>query len=187
MTDGISQDSVRRPSLALRSRGVWVYALGIGRRYRRRELQQIATNSRYVFSANFRSLSRVARRISAKLCRGKCKLLLLSKAYSRHNYQNYEQYYYNHYRYHYYLCIVKVIIFVVAMFIIISTIIIIVIIIILIIVIIIIIPKSFTTYVLLKLQTFITGRPLRPRPHLPGPHIRPSGKGIRFIKWWGYF
>ena len=91
MTDGISQDSVRRPSLALRSRGVWVYALGIGRRYRRRELQQIATNSRYVFSANFRSLSRVARRISAKLCRGKCKLLLLSKAYSRHNYQNYQQ------------------------------------------------------------------------------------------------
>ena len=68
MTDGISQDRVRRPALALRSQGVWVYALGIGRRYRRRQLMQIATNGRYVFTANFRSLSRVARRISGKIC-----------------------------------------------------------------------------------------------------------------------
>ena len=71
MTDGISQDRVRRPALALRSQGVWVFALGIGRRYRKRQLQQIATNRRYVFTANFRSLNRVARRISRKICRCK--------------------------------------------------------------------------------------------------------------------
>ncbi len=72
MTDGISQDRVRRPALALRNQGVWVFALGIGRRYRRRQLQQIASNRRYVFTANFRSLTRVSRRIATKLCRCKC-------------------------------------------------------------------------------------------------------------------
>ena len=71
MTDGISQDRVQRPALALKSHGVWVFALGIGRRYRRRQLQQIATNRRYVFTANFRGLNRVARRISRKICRCK--------------------------------------------------------------------------------------------------------------------
>ena len=71
MTDGISQDPVRRPALALRGLGVWVFALGIGRRYRRRQLQQIATNGRFVFTANLRGLNRVARRISRKICRCK--------------------------------------------------------------------------------------------------------------------
>ena len=71
MTDGISQDRVRRPALALKSQGVRVFALGIGRRYRRRELHQIATNERYVFTANFRSLNQAARRISRKICRCK--------------------------------------------------------------------------------------------------------------------
>ena len=71
MTDGISQDRVRRPALALKSQGVRVFALGIGRRYRRRELHQIATNGRYVFTANFRSLNQAARRISRKICRCK--------------------------------------------------------------------------------------------------------------------
>ena len=71
MTDGISQDSVRRPALALRSKGVLVLALGIGTRYRRSQLQQIATNSRYVFTSHFRKLNQVARRISSKICRSK--------------------------------------------------------------------------------------------------------------------
>lgn len=79
MTDGISQDRVRRPALALRSHGVWVYALGIGRRYRRRQLRQIATNGRYVFTANFRSLSRVARRISGKICLSELSVFMFSE------------------------------------------------------------------------------------------------------------
>ena len=82
MTDGISQDSVRRPSLALKSQGVRVFALGIGRRYRRNQLQQIATNSRHVFTGNFRSLNRVARRISTKLCRSKFNVLFLFSKYT---------------------------------------------------------------------------------------------------------
>ena len=83
MTDGISQDRVRRPAQALRSHGVWVFALGIGRRYRRRQLQQIATNRRYVFTANFRSLNRVGRRISRKICRCKSITQYSAKSLSR--------------------------------------------------------------------------------------------------------
>ena len=71
MTDGISQDSVRWPALKLKSQGVRVFALGIGRRYRKNQLLQIATNSRHVFTADFRGLSQVARRISSKICRSK--------------------------------------------------------------------------------------------------------------------
>lgn len=71
MTDGISQDSVLRSALKLKSQGVRVFALGIGRRYRKNQLLQIATNSRHVFTANFRSLRQVAGRISREICRSK--------------------------------------------------------------------------------------------------------------------
>ena len=71
MTDGISQDSVLRPAFKLKSQGIRVFALGIGRRYRKNQLLQIATNSRHVFIANFRSLRQVAGRISRQICRSK--------------------------------------------------------------------------------------------------------------------
>lgn len=71
MTDGISQDSLRRPLRDLRNVGVRILALGIGRKFRRAQLNQMAANSRYVFNAGFRSLHRVVRSIKRTACGGK--------------------------------------------------------------------------------------------------------------------
>ena len=70
MTDGISHDSVVRPSRDLRNAGVRILALGIGRKFRRSQLYQMAGNSRYVFKAGFRSLSGVVRSIKRAACGG---------------------------------------------------------------------------------------------------------------------
>ena len=70
MTDGISQDKVARPSRNLRNAGVRILALGIGKRFRRAQLNQMAANRRYVFNAGFRSMSRVVRSIKRTACGG---------------------------------------------------------------------------------------------------------------------
>lgn len=70
MTDGISQDSVVKSSRALRNAGVRILALGIGTKFRRAQLNQMAANPRYVFKAGFRSLHRVVRSIKRTACGG---------------------------------------------------------------------------------------------------------------------
>lgn len=70
MTDGISQDGVVRPSRDLRNTGVRILALGIGKKFRRVQLIQMAASRRYVFNADFRSLSRVVRSIKRTACGG---------------------------------------------------------------------------------------------------------------------
>lgn len=71
MTDGISGDSVVRPSRDLRNAGVRILALGIGRKFRRSQLHQMAMNRRYVFNADFRNLHRVVSSIKRTACGGK--------------------------------------------------------------------------------------------------------------------
>lgn len=71
MTDGISQDSVVSPSRDLRNAGVRILALGIGRKFRRSQLNQMTMNSRYVFNSGFRSLHRVVSSIKRAACKGK--------------------------------------------------------------------------------------------------------------------
>jgi len=70
MTDGISQDSLRGPSRALRNAGVRILSLGIGRKFRLAQLNQMTANPRYVFKAGFRSLHRVVRSIKRTACGG---------------------------------------------------------------------------------------------------------------------
>ena len=71
MTDGRSQDDVRRPSSLLRRRGVRIFCLGIGRRYNLRQLLQMAGSRRNVFTADFRNLGSMVRAIKQKACKGK--------------------------------------------------------------------------------------------------------------------
>lgn len=70
MTDGISQDSLRRPLRDLRNKGVRILALGIGKKFRQAQLNQMAANPKYVFKAGFRSLYRVVRSIKRTACGG---------------------------------------------------------------------------------------------------------------------
>ena len=81
MTDGISQDSLRRPLRNLRNVGVRILALGIGRKFRLAQLNQMAANPRYVFKAGFRSLHRVVRSIKRTACGGEYIRLNKDKKY----------------------------------------------------------------------------------------------------------
>lgn len=68
MTDGRSYDSVTAPARTMRKGGVEVISLGLGLRYNIRQLRQMASNRRLVFTARFRNLNSVVRVIKRKAC-----------------------------------------------------------------------------------------------------------------------
>lgn len=68
MTDGRSYDSVVSPARRLRKAGVEIITLGLGLRYNIRQLRQMASNGRLVFTARFRNLNSVVRVIKRKAC-----------------------------------------------------------------------------------------------------------------------
>lgn len=68
MTDGHSYDSVVGPARTLRKGGVEIISLGLGLRYNIRQLRQMASNHRLVFTARFRNLNSVVRVIKRKAC-----------------------------------------------------------------------------------------------------------------------
>lgn len=68
MTDGRSYDSVVGPARSLRKGGVEVISFGLGLRYNIRQLRQMASNHRLVFTARFRNLNSVVRVIKRKAC-----------------------------------------------------------------------------------------------------------------------
>ena len=68
LTDGISQDRVGRQAALLKARGVEVFAVGIGRALKRRQLLQIAKDSRHVSVVSFRGLATLSKAIRSKIC-----------------------------------------------------------------------------------------------------------------------
>ena len=71
MTDGGSQDSVKKPAQLLRRHGIKIFCLGIGKKYNMGQLLQMAGGQRYVFTADFRNLRSVVRAVKQKACAGK--------------------------------------------------------------------------------------------------------------------
>ena len=70
MTDGKSYDVVKQPAAALRHMGVEVFAVGVGKRFSMKQLIQIASNRRHIFTADFRNLGSFVRAIKQKACKG---------------------------------------------------------------------------------------------------------------------
>ena len=74
LTDGQSQDSVTEPAQKLRDLGVTVFSVGIGTKYVKQELNNMATDpdNEHVFTANFDAMQTIAQKITGRVCNGKC-------------------------------------------------------------------------------------------------------------------
>ena len=71
MTDGRSYDNVNSPAQLFRRRNIKCYAVGIGRKFNRRQLYQIAAGDRrHVLTAGFRNLGSIVNTIQRRACRG---------------------------------------------------------------------------------------------------------------------
>ena len=71
MTDGRSYDSVVGPARLFRGKNIKCYAVGIGRKFNRRQLLQIAGGDRrHVLTAGFRNLRSIAATIGRRACKG---------------------------------------------------------------------------------------------------------------------
>lgn len=68
LTDGISQDNVQGPARVLKSSGVEVFAVGLGKKFRRRELEQIATDKSHVFKVSFGLLLTLVAKMKKTIC-----------------------------------------------------------------------------------------------------------------------
>lgn len=74
MTDGRSYDNVKRPARILRRRGIRILSFGVGKRYSMKQLLQMSSSRRDVFTADFRNLGSAVRLIKRKACKGKFNL-----------------------------------------------------------------------------------------------------------------
>ena len=79
MTDGRSYDSVIGSARLFRGKNIKCYAVGIGRKFNRRQLLQIAGGDRrHVLTAGFRNLRSIAGTIGRRACKGTAKLTVPS-------------------------------------------------------------------------------------------------------------
>ena len=74
MTDGRSRSSVNSYSRKLHKAGVAVYAIGIGRKYNKKQLQAMASSpkSKHVITVGFSRLGSMIKTIQGRACKGEC-------------------------------------------------------------------------------------------------------------------
>lgn len=70
MTDGRSYDKVQPPALAIRRKGIKILTLGVGKGYSMKQLIQMSSNRRDVFTADFKNLGSVVKIIKRRACKG---------------------------------------------------------------------------------------------------------------------
>ena len=88
MTDGRSYDKVQPPASFIRRRGIRILTLGVGKRYSMRQLIQMSSNRRDVFTADFKSLGSVVKIIKRRACKGNellTRIFKLHAAYAKKN------------------------------------------------------------------------------------------------------
>lgn len=68
ITDGKSQDGVAAPAASLKRKGVDIFALGYGTKFRRLDLQQMASSPSYVMTASFGKISAILAAVKKKAC-----------------------------------------------------------------------------------------------------------------------
>ena len=78
LTDGKAARPVSAAASALKKAGVRIFAIGIGRKYNTKQLFQMASGRRYVYTASFRNLRSVVRSIKKKACKRKSYPITLS-------------------------------------------------------------------------------------------------------------
>ena len=71
MTDGRSSDSVRGPAQRIKASGTEVFAVGLGRRFSRKDLAYMATDRSHIYTQSFRGLVKaLTPRMSRTVCKG---------------------------------------------------------------------------------------------------------------------
>lgn len=68
MTDGISQDRVGPASSRMKATGAEVFAIGLGKNYRRRQLLQMATDQYHVLTVSFSLLMTIIQKLKNHVC-----------------------------------------------------------------------------------------------------------------------
>lgn len=68
VTDGISQDEVSSAASRMKASGVEVFAIGLGKRFRRRQLLQMATDRNHVLTVSFSALMTLILNLKNQVC-----------------------------------------------------------------------------------------------------------------------
>ena len=68
LTDGISQDRVGQPASRMKATGAEVFAIGLGKKYRRRQLLQMATDQNHVLTVSFSLLMSAILKLKNQVC-----------------------------------------------------------------------------------------------------------------------
>jgi len=70
ITDGKADDDIEGPANDLRRKETTIFAIGVGTNYDQAELEKMAGNKRYVYTADFKDLDNVIEQIKLSACQG---------------------------------------------------------------------------------------------------------------------